>query len=233
MKHSTLLVNMPSLIVALLLLHQTPLLAQEGQSDESALAAPAPPAAAAAIVSVSDVLDMLKKQQSQLDDQEQQLIDQKQQLIEHQKIFATLQGQAETELTAEKDKNAKQAQRLEEQRQAMVSMQTQIDQINQKKSEDMTEEDIALRSRMETIESSIQASQEAANTTFDENSFPNSTMIPGTNAAMRMGGFVKMNIVETFDPLGNLDRFIAGTIPVPQQSTTPRTTMTVSQSRLN
>ena len=50
---------------------------------------------------------------------------------------------------------------------------------------------------------------------------------------MKMGGFVKMNIVETFDPLGTLDRFIAGTIPVPQQSTTPRTSMTVSQSRLN
>jgi hypothetical protein len=97
----------------------------------------------------------------------------------------------------------------------------------------MTEEELALRARLETVESSIQASQQAASTTFDEDSFPNSTMIPGTNAAMRMGGFVKMNIVETFDPLGSLDRFIAGSIPVPQESTTPRTTMTVSQSRLN
>ena len=42
-----------------------------------------------------------------------------------------------------------------------------------------------------------------------------------------------MNVVETFDPLGSLDRFIAGTIPVPQQSESPRTSMTVSQSRLN
>jgi hypothetical protein len=97
----------------------------------------------------------------------------------------------------------------------------------------MTEEELALRSRLETVESSIKASQEAASTTFDEDSFPNSTMIPGTSAAMRMGGFVKMNIVESFDPLGSLDRFIAGSIPVPQESTTPRTSMTVSQSRLN
>jgi len=35
-------------------------------------------------------------------------------------------------------------------------------------------------------------------------------MIPGNSAAMKMGGFVKMNIVETFNPLGSLDRFVAG-----------------------
>jgi hypothetical protein len=201
-------------------------MAQEGQSTNSADTDPAPPAAAAAAVSLSELLDMLKKQQSQLDDQ-------KQQLVEQQKLIATLQGQATTELTEEKDKNAKQAQQIEEQRQSMASMQTQIDQISQKKSDEMSEEEVALRSRLETLESSIQASQDAASTTFDEDSFPNSMMIPGTSAAMRMGGFVKMNIVNSFDPLGSLDRFIAGSIPVPQETSTSRTTMTVSQSRLN
>ncbi len=222
MQRLRLLVNKPYLTVALLLLYQTPLMAQEGQSTESADTDRAPPAA----VSLSDLLDMLNKQQSQLDDQ-------KQQLVEQQNLIATLQGQATIELTEEKDKNAKQARQIEEQRQSMASMQTQIDQINQKKSEEMSAEEVALRSRLETLESSIQASQDAASTTFDEDSFPNSTMIPGTNAAMRMGGFVKMNLVETFDPLGSLDRFVAGSIPVPQQTTTPRTSMTVSQSRLN
>ncbi len=222
MKRLRLLVNKPYLTIALLLLYQVPLMAQEGQSTESADTDRAPPAA----VSLSDLLDMLNKQQSQLDDQ-------KQQLVEQQNLIATLQGQATVELAAEQDKNAKQAQQIEEQRQSMASMQTQIDQISQKKSEEMSAEEIALRSRLETLESSIQASQDAASTTFDEDSFPNSIMIPGTSAAMRMGGFVKMNIVNTFDPLGSLDRFIAGTIPVPQQTSTPRTTLTVSQSRLN
>ncbi len=226
MKRLRLLVHKPYLAVALLLLYQTPLMTQEGQSTESADTDPAPPAAAAAAVNLSELLDMLNKQQSQLDDQ-------KQQLAEQQKLIATLQGAATTELTEEKDKNAKQAQQIEEQRQSMVSMQTQIDQINQKKAEQMSAEEVALRSRLETIESSIQASQEAASTTFDEDSFPNSIMIPGTSAAMKMGGFVKMNIVNTFDPLASLDRFIAGSIPVPQQTSTPRTTLTVSQSRLN
>ena len=215
MQRLRLLVNMPYLTVALLLLYHAPLMAQEGQST-----------APADTVSLSELLDMLKKQQSQLDAQ-------KQQLVEQQKLIATLQGQTTTELTAEKDKTAKQAQQIEEQRQAMASMQTQIDQIGQKKSEEMSEEDVALRSRLETLESSIQASQDASSTTFDEDSFPNSIMIPGTSAAMKMGGFVKMNLVNTFDPLGSLDRFIAGSIPVPQETSTPRTTLTVSQSRLN
>jgi hypothetical protein len=226
MKRSRLLANKPFLTVALLLLCGTPLMAQEGQSTESTNTDPAPPAAAAAAVSLAELLDMLKKQQSQLDDQ-------KQQLAEQQELIARLQGTATTELAAEQDKTAKQAQQIEEQRQSMASMQTQIDQINQKKSDEMSAEDVALRSRLQTLESSIQSSQEAASTTFDEDSFPNSIMIPGTSAAMKMGGFVKMNIVNSFDPLTSLDRFIVGTIPVPQQSSSSRTTLTASQSRLN
>jgi hypothetical protein len=196
------------------------------ESTDSADADPAPVVAAVSVVSMADLLGMLKDQQSQLDHQ-------KRQLSEQQQLIATLEVQATTELTAETEKIAKQAKRIEEQRQTMVSMQTQIDQINRKTAEELSESDIALRSRLETLESSIQASRDAADTAFDENSFPNSTMIPGTNAAMRMGGFVKMNIAETFDALGSLDRFIAGSIPVPQESSTARTTMTVGQSRLN
>ncbi len=183
-------------------------------------------ATAAAAVTMTQMYDMLQKQQSQLDAQKRQIEDQK-------KLIVALQVGADKELQTEKDVTAKQAEEIESQRQTMASMQTQIDQINQKSAADLSKEDVELRSRLETLESSIQASQDAASTTFDEDSFPNSTMIPGTNAAMRMGGFVKMNIVETFDPLASLDRFIANSIPVPQESTTPRTSMTVSQSRLN
>jgi len=179
-------------------------------------------------VSLSELLDMLKKQQEQLDAQNQQILAQ-------QALIVALQGESTTELAAlaaEKEKNAKQAQQIEEQRQSMASLQTQLDQITQKTTEDMTKEEVELRSRLETLESSIQASQDSANT-FDEDSFPNSTMIPATNAAWKLGGFVKMNLVNTFDPLGSDDRFIAGSIPVPQESSTTQTQMTVSQSRLN
>ena len=42
-----------------------------------------------------------------------------------------------------------------------------------------------------------------------------------------------MNIVESFDPIGTNDRFIVGSIPVPQESGATNTALTVSQSRLN
>jgi len=250
MNRSNVPTNFVLLTAASLLMCGTPLWAQEGQSTEaaaveveaapaeveaapattdaepSASAAPVAAAAGASAIAMSDVLDMLKRQQAQLDEQ-------KRQLEEQQRLIVVLQGATETELAAEKKIVAAQAEQIEDQRKAMASLQTQIDQINQKATEEMSADDIELRSRLETLESSIKESQESSSTVFDEDSFPNSTMIPGTSAAMKMGGFVKMNIVGTFDPLGSLDRFIAGTIPVPQESSTPRTTMTVSQSRLN
>jgi len=252
MQRLRLLVNTPYLAVALLLLCQTPLMAQDGQSSTPADTGQAPPDTSQSpadtaqtppdtsqtpadtaqtppeTVSLSELLDMLKKQQEQLDAQNQQILAQ-------QALIVALQGESTTELAAlaaEKEKNAKQAQQIEEQRQSMASLQTQLDQITQKTTEDMTKEEVELRSRLETLESSIQASQDSANT-FDEDSFPNSTMIPATNAAWKLGGFVKMNLVNTFDPLGSDDRFIAGSIPVPQESSTTQTQMTVSQSRLN
>jgi hypothetical protein len=218
-----------------ILLCQPPVLAQEADSASVAAAgagatsagdvSPAESktagaaAAAVAAVSTSDLLAMFNKQQAQLDAQKQRI--------------ALLSSQLDDESRQEKETIAKQAQQIEEQRTAMQSMQTQIDQFTKVKAQDLSDEEVKLRARLETLESSIQASRDSASTAFDEKSFPGSTTIPGTNAAMRFGGFVKMNLVETFNPLGSLDRFIAGTIPVPQQSSSPRTTMTASQSRLN
>ena len=183
-------------------------------------------AADATTVSKSDLLSMYEKQQKQLDEQLKQIEAQRQ-------LLESMQSQQTGKIEAQKEIIAKQTEQIEAQRQSMQSMQTQIDQLSDAKAQDMSEEDIELRSRLETLESSIKSSEESASTTFDEKSFPGSTIIPGTTAAIRFGGFVKMNIVETFNPLGSLDRFIAGTIPVPQQSQSPRTSMTVSQSRLN
>jgi hypothetical protein len=42
-----------------------------------------------------------------------------------------------------------------------------------------------------------------------------------------------MNVVESFDPIGTTDRFIVGSIPVPQESGSNNATLTVSQSRLS
>ncbi len=196
------------------------------ESKSSGAAAAAVAAAALTTVSTSDLLTMFNKQQAQLDEQKKEIVEQRQ-------LLASLQSQQADKSRQQEETIANQARQIDDQRKSMQSMQTQIDQFSQVQAQDLSDADIELRARLQSLESSIQASEDSATTAFDEESFPGSTTIPGTNAAVRFGGFVKMNVVETFDPLGSLDRFIAGTIPVPQQSQSPRTSMTVSQSRLN
>jgi len=128
---------------------------------------------------------------------------------------------------------SEQAKEIDTQRQAIQSLQQQVDQAKNLAGENISESEKALRSRLETVEQSIKNSQEAESTTYDLKSFPGSIPIPGTSAAIKIGGFVKMNVVETFDPMGTNDRFIVGTIPVPQTSGPNNAALTVAQSRLN
>ena len=66
--------------------------------------------------------------------------------------------------------------------------------------------------------------------------FPGAWRLPGTNAAMAIGGFVKTDVVYNFDPLQIKDRFIVGSIPVGVSDTTGEVaqgSITADQSRLN
>ncbi len=183
--------------------------------------------------SLDELMEMLKKQQAQLDTQ-------KQQIAEQAAIISTLQaGQGneaqirDQKIESQDDTIKSQAENIEAQRKAMQSLQQQIDQLADSKSQQLTDEEKQLRSRLQTLEDSITASEEADSSRYDTESFPGSIPISGTSAALRIGGFVKMNIVESFDAIGSKDRFIVGTIPVPQESGQAQAALTVSQSRLN
>lgn len=66
--------------------------------------------------------------------------------------------------------------------------------------------------------------------------FKGAWRLPGTNAALSIGGFVKTDIVYNFDPLQIKDRFIVGSIPVGVNDTTgdeAQSSITADQSRLN
>jgi len=66
--------------------------------------------------------------------------------------------------------------------------------------------------------------------------FPGAWRLPGTNAALAIGGFVKTDVVYNFDPLQIADRFIVGSIPVGVSETTgdeAQSSITADQSRLN
>lgn len=67
-------------------------------------------------------------------------------------------------------------------------------------------------------------------------SFPGAWRLPGSSARMRIGGYVKMNFVQSFDQLVTRDRFIVGSIP-PSGETVEGATkgfaLTAKQSRVN
>ena len=90
-----------------------------------------------------------------------------------------------------------------------------------------------LASANTTIEESADA-QEDDPTRAIMDSLPGAMRLPGTNAVMRWGGFVKTAYIQSFDPLAITDRFITGTIPVSDTvGSEQESDLSVSQSRLS
>jgi len=175
-------------------------------------------AAAATSVSLDQLMEMLKKQQAQLDQQEEQL--------------KTLQKQQQ-KIAEQEQQIADQKAQIEAQRKSMQAMQIQVDQMAVVDPNQLSEEEIKTREQLQTIEESLKASEDSASSLYDTTSFPGSIALPGTSAAIRIGGYVKLNVVENISPIASKDRFIVGTIPVPQQSARAESSITVDQSRLN
>lgn len=66
--------------------------------------------------------------------------------------------------------------------------------------------------------------------------FKGAWRLPGSNAALAIGGFVKTDVVYNFDPLQIADRFIVGSIPVgvgESTGTVAQSSITADQSRIN
>ncbi len=66
--------------------------------------------------------------------------------------------------------------------------------------------------------------------------FPGSFRIPGTDAALKIGGQVRVTLVDSFDAIGTDDRFVTSTIPVEGTAPPgagPRLTLTAIPSRFN
>jgi hypothetical protein len=94
----------------------------------------------------------------------------------------------------------------------------------------------------EKQEQSIETGKEVAQAQVDDptrallDEFRGAWRLPGTDAALRFGGFVKTAIVYNNDPLQIKDRFIVGSIPVGVDETTgdeAQSSVTADQSRFN
>ena len=66
--------------------------------------------------------------------------------------------------------------------------------------------------------------------------FPGSFKIPGTDAALRIGGRVRMVYINSFDAIGSDDRFVTSSIPIAgseEAGKTSRVEFSVVPSRFN
>ncbi|MFW2404488.1 MAG: DcaP family trimeric outer membrane transporter, partial [Gammaproteobacteria bacterium] len=169
---------------------------------------------------IAKIMDMLRDQQAQLDEQKT--------------MITNLQARYDQAKVAYAQDITQQKGLIDEQRKTMRTMQAKIDELSAFDPAQMTDEEREFRSRLETLEDSIQTSTNASSTTFDTESFPGSIPLGGTAAALKIGGFVKANYIQNFDTIGSTDRFIVGSIPTDAVSEgDARAELTVSQSRLN
>jgi hypothetical protein len=185
-----------------------------------------PADSSAAESKTDDLGDAIAKLKTQLEAQSKQIEALQQR---HAKVVAS----GQTEIEKQDQQIEDQAKQIDIQRQAMQSLQQQVDQLAVDAEKTLSEGQKQLRTRLETVEDSIKSSQQADSTLYDIDSFPGSFPISGSSAALKIGGFVKMNIIENFDSIGSKDRFIVATIPVPATNAPAEASLTASQSRLN
>ena len=108
----------------------------------------------------------------------------------------------------------------------MASTEHQQDLSASSQSREPLSQQAAATERLRDVEEPIEIEAEA---------LPGYLLIPGTDASMKLGGYVKMSIVQSFDPVGSVDRFIVGTIPISGDDVAidNQASLTTSQSRLN
>ena len=93
----------------------------------------------------------------------------------------------------------------------------------------------AANERIKKLEKTTKNLPEAADV-VSAGDFPGSLRIPGTNAALKVGGQVRVILVDSLAPIGSDDRFVTSSIPVRGTATAEqgaRLAMTAIPSRFN
>jgi len=172
----------------------------------------------------SDLQATLDRMQDLLEQQQKQLDEQRKELAAQGLLIRQLQGSSQAQ-TAQKTADipdvvypetdsttatAKQADPdapipTEDQSGQQQAVQALVDQQVVVPSTDETNE-------QDQTDIAHKAFYDPSNTIYDPN-FPGAWYLPGTTAAMKVGGYVNLSIVNSFDPMLIPDRFIVGSIP--------------------
>ena len=187
---------------------------------------------------VQKMQDLLEQQQKQLDEQRQELAAQRLLIIQLQGSTKADQPVAEVPDVVYPDKGTAEAivekagsepaipsEDQSGQQQAVLALATQ--QGAGPQTEEQKEQDQA--------EIAKKTFYDPSNTIYDPN-FPGAWYLPGTTAAMKIGGYVNLSMVTSFDPMLIPDRFIVGSIPADGQTVAGAvegTQVSAQQTRIN
>jgi len=210
----------------------------------AALFCPGQPLAAADVglqATLKQMADLLAAQQKQLDQQARELKEQRE-------LIRQLQGEQPAEklpVVAQKEEpppspSPDKAEASDDAKVAAASDtsagdddQTAQDQAKEALVKQQTKEPDSLEKQIADLQSAM---DDPSNTLYDAD-FPGAWYLPGTTAAMKIGGYVNLSIVDNFDPMLIPDRFIVGSIPPDDQPTPPDaiqgTSVSANQTRLN
>lgn len=132
---------------------------------------------------------------------------------ELQKLVLALQKQLKDQQKLLEQQN----QTIHDQSEAIKGLKTQIDQLSMQatgQAPGLTDDEIALRERLSKVEQDLAAPPDTPENVLTAGEFPGSIRIPGTGMASKLGGFVRLGVVDSLDPIGSTDRFVTGSIPV-------------------
>jgi len=135
-----------------------------------------------------------------------------------------------------------QAGKNEELKKQLDGMQQALDALTQRLREVETQQGAAaaaskseIDARLKKIEGSLQDKPELLDVVSAGN-FPGSFKIPGTDAAMKIGGLVWTSLIQTFSPLGSDTQFLTWSIPAKgteQAGQGPRLSLGAKPSKFN
>ena len=171
-----------------------------GQSAPAEAAPPAapPPAEQGAKPAATPTLEDLQRQIAEL----KALLLEQQALIEAQKKkIATQEGDI-----------AEQRKKLDELQRSLESTTRRLDELQGELPS--SESQKAIEERLKRVEKTTDKTPELPPNVVSAGDFPGSIRIPGTDAAVKFGGRVRVATVATLDPLGSGDRFLTNSIPV-------------------
>ena len=131
---------------------------------------------------------------------------------------------------------------IEEQKTKLAELETQLADMKRRLDDieqllPAAEDQKALEERLKRIEETSDKVPELPPNVVSAGDFPGSIRIPGTDAAIKLGGRIRTAAVFTLSPLGSDDRFLTNSIPVESTDEAAgngrRTTFTANTSRFN